>query len=87
MENKLTQGIKWLETRLDEGAWFRRIYVLTATWLTWASVRWAMYFAETSKLSGVEVAAVIAAVEAPIAVVQAFAFNHYLGARLNDKRE
>ena len=76
-----TNGLKWLETRLDEGLWFRRIYVIVATYLTWSVVKWAMHFAEITKLSGIEAAALVAAVAGPVAAIQAYAFNNYLNSK------
>jgi hypothetical protein len=78
----LTNGFKWIETRLDEGAWFRRAYVIAATVLVWSVTRWAMGFAETNAARpGLEVAAMIAAVSAVPGAVVTFAFNQYLQAK------
>lgn len=70
-----------IEKRLDDGAWFRRIYVVAATVLTWQVTLWAMRFAETSDKAGVDIAAIIAAVVAAPSAVTGFAFSSYLGSR------
>lgn len=77
----LTNAIKWVETRLHEGAWFRRGYVVAATVLTWQVSLWAMRFAESSDKPGLEIAAVVTAVSAVPGAVVAFAFNQYLASK------
>jgi hypothetical protein len=77
----ITEAFQWTETRLDEGGWIRRIYLLLATAMTWKYVLWAMSFATTSPRAGSDVAMIIAAVGVPIAAVQTFAFNAYLDSR------
>lgn len=77
----MTRFFQWLETRLDEGGWVRRTYLVAASIMTWKVTIWSMVFAEVSKLPGVETAAVIGAVGVPIAAVQTFAFQNYLISR------
>lgn len=77
----MTRLFQWLETRLDEGGWVRRTYLVAASVMTWKVTIWSMVFAEVSKLPGVETAAVIGAVGVPIAAVQKFAFDAYLDSR------
>lgn len=78
----LTDAFKWVETRLHEGEWFRRAYVVAATVLTWQVTLWAMRFAEANAgRPGLEVAAMIAAVSAVPGAVVTFAFNQYLQAK------
>lgn len=79
--DRLTNAFRWLETRLDEGGWVRRAYLLAATVMTWRVTEWAMGYVTTSKLPGLEQAAVIAAVTAPSAAVAKFAFDAYLDSR------
>lgn len=79
---RFTEAVKWVETRLHEGAWFRRAYVVAATVLTWSVTNWAMRFAETNAdRPGLEVAAMIAAVSAVPGAVVTFAFNQYLASK------
>lgn len=77
----VTDAFRWLETRLDEGAWFRRGYVIAATVLTWEVTLWAMRYAELSSRPGIDLAAIIAAVSAVPGAAVTFAFNQYLQAR------
>lgn len=79
--NRITSFFEWAETRLDEGGWVRRAYLVAATVLAWKVTHWSMSFAETTKLAGVDAAAVIAAVGAPVMAVLTFAFNSYLESR------
>jgi hypothetical protein len=78
----LTNAFRWIETRLEEGAWFRRLYVVAATVLIWNVTRWAMGYAEANaSRPGLDVAAIIAAVSAVPGAVVTFAFNQYLSTR------
>lgn len=77
----ITAAFVWLETRLDDGGWIRRTYLILATAMTWKYVLWAMGFATTSPRVGSDVAMIIAAIGVPIAAVQTFAFNAYLESR------
>ena len=59
-----------------------RTAVLGATvWLTYETTRWAFTFAHGSTFDGIGTAAVIAAVTAPLAALQAFAFRDYMSAK------
>ena len=71
----------WIEERLDQGAWFRRGYVVAATVLVWQVTLWAMRFAEVSQRPGIEVAAIIGAVVAAPSALTTFAFAQYLQSR------
>ena len=77
----MTKLFEWLEERLERGAWFRRIYVVVATVLTWRVTEWAFGYASTSKLVGFEQAAVIGAVTLPVSAVVKFAFDAYMESR------
>lgn len=77
----LTRLFQWVETRLEEGAWFRRLYVVAATVLIWRTTVWAMGFAEANASRGLDVAAIIAAVSAVPGAVVTFAFQQYLNTR------
>ena len=79
---RFTEGIKWVETRLHEGAWFRRAYVIAATVLTWQVTLWAMRFVEANAdKPGLEIAAMVTAVSAVPGAVVTFAFNQYLASK------
>lgn len=76
--------IQWAETRMDEGAWFRRFYVVAATMLTWQVVAWSFKFAHDALGASADllgVAAVIAAINAGVSIVQTNAFKNYLDSK------
>lgn len=77
----MTKLFEWIEDRLEKGAWFRRAYVVVATVLTWRVTEWAFVYAATSKLPGIEQAAVIGAVTLPVSAVVKFAFDAYMESR------
>lgn len=82
MSDRITPIFKWVETRLDEGAWFRRIYLIAATSLMWKTTMWAQGFAEVNAShDGLQVAAIIGAVSAVPGVISSFAFKQYLESR------
>lgn len=57
----------------------RRTLTLTAAvWMTWKVSYWSMHFAVTTALPGMEAAAVIAAVQAPISVFAGYVFKAYV---------
>lgn len=70
--------MEW-ETRLG----VRRSTVLFVTlWMTWRAFDWAAAYASaTSLTSGLEAAAIIAAVTAPITYLQTAVFKAYIGAK------
>lgn len=78
---RVARFLRAVEERLEEGAWFRRIYVVAATVLTWQVTIWAMKFAAESARPGVDVAAIIAAVVSAPSAITGFAFSSYLGSR------
>lgn len=59
-----------------------RSFVLYITvWMTWEAFTWAAIFATTTEKTGSDVALIIAAVTAPISVLQAFVFKVYSESR------
>jgi hypothetical protein len=59
-----------------------RTAVLSATvWMTWRVTEWAMTFAYTDDIDPIGKAAIIAAVTACVAALQAFAFRDYMNAK------
>jgi len=77
----ITKAFIWLETRLDEGMWVRRAYLVIATLMLWRITEWAMMFAQTSKLTGTEIGVIIGAVSVPASAVAKFAFDSYQESR------
>lgn len=55
----------------------RRIAFFVTLWMTWQSFAWAAVFAETTARTGMDVAAIITAVTAPIAALQGYIFSAY----------
>lgn len=65
--------------KLDQLLGIRRSLVLFITlYLTWECYRWASEFAVGSDRTGIDIAAIIAAVTAPISLLQASVFKAYL---------
>lgn len=77
----LTNLFEWLETRLDDGGWVRRSYLVVATGMTWRFVEWSMVFAEKSARPGADVAMIIGAIGVPLSAITTFAFSEYLKSR------
>ncbi len=59
----------------------RRIVLACAIWMTWKVSEWGMAFADATNLSGVDAAAVVAAVTAPITLFAGAAFKNYIESR------
>lgn len=77
----LNSAFIWVEQRLDVGQWFRRLYVIAATILTWQTVMFSFHFAKQAldaKAELIGVAAVIGAINAGVSIVQNAAFRSYL---------
>ena len=53
----------------------------TAVWMTWVVSRWAMGFANVTTMSGVDAAAVITAVQAPVTLFAGIVFRAYIASR------
>lgn len=67
----------------DHKLGIRRTVVLFVTlWMTWRSFAWACDYAYAMKgIGGLEIAAIIGAVTAPIAYLQKVVFDSYIGAK------
>lgn len=71
--------IKWADARSFVSV---RSFVLYVTvWMTWQAFAWAAVFATTTDKAGSDVALIIAAVTAPISVLQGFVFKVYAESR------
>jgi hypothetical protein len=64
----------------------RRFTLGTTIYMTYTATTWAQHYAETSQKSGLEIAAIIGAVTAPLMALQGAAFKHYLSSRQEDER-
>lgn len=62
---------------VDRRQMIRRSVLGITLWMTWSSFTWAAAFASTCTKPGLEVAAILAAVLAPIATLQGFVFKVY----------
>lgn len=62
---------------IDRHAVIRRAVLGTAIWMTWAVSEWAMWFAVDNARNGMEIAAIIAAVTAPVTVFGGYVFKVY----------
>lgn len=62
---------------IDQRSIVRRIVLFITLWMTWAAFQWAASFAVTSAKAGIDIAAIIAAVTAPISVLQGYVFKVY----------
>lgn len=56
----------------------RALTLYITLWMTWRAFDWAAMYAHASKLDGLGMAAVIAAVTAPISALQVFVFRSYM---------
>lgn len=71
----LAEFIAWVDRRSFISVRAFTLYV--TLWMTWEAFRWAAEYAFASRLDGLTIAAVIAAVTAPISVLQGFVFKVY----------
>lgn len=70
----------WVDTRYIS----RRVVLGITIWITIHSYMWAAHFASTCMdKSGMEIAAIIAAVLTPISTLQGFIFKSYVGSKGN----
>jgi len=59
----------------------RTVVLGTAIWMTWAVSDWAMWFAVGNDRNGMEIAAIIGAVTAPICAFGGYVFKAYLDSK------
>ena len=62
---------------VDQYSVVRRLVLGIAIWMTWAVSEWAMWFAVDNARNGVEIAAIIAAVTAPVTMFGGYVFRVY----------
>jgi hypothetical protein len=60
----------------------RTLVLVIAIWMTWAVSEWAMWFATGNTRNGVEIAAIIAAVTAPIAAFGGYIFKAFVDSKV-----
>lgn len=59
----------------------RLIVVSIAIWMTWLVSEWSMWYAVDNSRNGMEIAAIIAAVTAPVTMFAGYVFKAYLESR------
>jgi hypothetical protein len=77
----MIEAITTLNDWIDNRAVIRRIVLFFTLYMTYFGTHEAWLFARTSTFDGVGTAAIIAAVLAPIAALQGFAFAQYSNSR------
>lgn len=74
----MTKFWDWVDNR----SVVRRIVLFITLWMTWVAFNWAgIYALAMADKSGLEAAAIIAAVTAPISVLQGYVFKIYAEGR------
>lgn len=73
--------MKWLDVLMNKYRIVRVGMIASSGWLIWAVTDWAFNFAATSARSGMEVAAIIAAVAAPATAYGGWVFSAYAASR------
>lgn len=79
--NTIEQWLCAFHDWIDNRSVVRRLVLFFTLYMTWYGTHMAWQFAKVSTFDGVGTAAVIAAVLAPIAALQGFAFNTYASGR------
>jgi hypothetical protein len=86
----LTKALIWLETRLEEGAWFRRGIAVAVLVLTYRLTEWAARFAEKALAAKADLLATAATITAvagvPLALLTLL-FNKYATSRSQKSAE
>lgn len=70
----MTNATDWLSRYIPT----RAVVLGIAIWMTWKASAWAMWFATGNPRDGLEMAAIIAAVTAPITAFGGYVFKAYL---------
>lgn len=63
---------------IDEYQVVRRVVLATAIWMTWAVSEWSMWFATGNSRNGMEIAAMLAAIQAPVVLFAGTVFKAYV---------
>lgn len=77
MNSLITSLWDWIDNR----SVIRRAVLFVTLWMTWMAFDWAASFAITTTKTGIDTAAIIAAVTAPISALQGFIFKVYSDSR------
>lgn len=73
--------MKWLDLILNKYRAVRIAVLTTAIWMTWVASEWSMWFAVGNDRNGMEIAAILAAVQAPITLFAGIVFKAYIESR------
>jgi hypothetical protein len=71
--------LQWIEFK--NFASVRSFVLYVTVWMTWEAFNWAAIFATTTDKQGADVALIIAAVTAPISILQGYVFKTYSESR------
>ena len=63
---------------IDKYKVIRRAVLAIAIWMTWAASEWSMWFATGNSRNGMEIAAILAAVQAPVMAFTGMVFKVYV---------
>lgn len=69
--------MKWI----DEYQVVRRLVLATAIWMTWAVSEWSMWFATGNSRNGMEIAAMLTAIQAPVVLFAGTVFKAYVDSK------
>jgi hypothetical protein len=84
VKNNLLGILQFLFDVINRQGVVRRAVLGVTVYMTYTATIWAQHFAQTTERSGVDVAAIIGAVTAPLMALQGYAFKHYLNSRQED---
>ena len=63
---------------IDRHKIIRRVVLGIAIWTTWAVSEWSMWFATGNARNGMEIAAILAAIQAPVMAFTGMVFKVYV---------
>ncbi len=69
----------WLSNQFENHRLFRRLFIIFCCVLVWVTTQWSFSYASTSELPGMELAAVLTAIQAPITMLVGFCAKLYTG--------
>lgn len=73
--------MKWLDLLLNKYRAVRIAVLATAIYATWVAAQWGMAFATGNERNGMEIAAILAAIQAPITLFAGSVFRAYIESR------
>lgn len=76
--------MKWLDVALNKYRAVRLAVLAMAIYLTWVVSEWSMWFAVGNTRNGVEIAAILAAVQAPVTLFAGTVFRAYTESRKDE---